>query len=52
MVAARAIEECIVERHHRKRDLADALLDETHRVATLSTKELKALLDASSLSSG
>jgi superfamily II DNA or RNA helicase len=52
MVAAGTIEERIVELHHRKRDLADALLDDTHRAATLSTQELKALLDESSLSPG
>jgi SNF2 family DNA or RNA helicase len=45
LVAAGTIEERIMELHRKKRDLADSVLDDTGRSATLSVDELRGLLD-------
>jgi len=46
LVTAGTIEAAIVELHHKKRDLADAVLEGTDQAARLSADELKQLLAA------
>ena len=45
LVTAGTVEARIVELHASKRELADSLLEDTNRTATLSTDELRALLE-------
>src|SRR5690606_27422093 len=44
LIASGTIEERIVELHQKKRELASALLDESHTAAALSPEDLRDLL--------